>query len=204
MLVLGPRSLDIAYQVVHILVHVLAPGCLPVFTSDGLDLYYYALTAHFGYWVKEVGHLKARWPVAAELLYAQVKKSYRRRKLYRVEARERCGTLEQVTTRLQQLGFSGRINTAFIERVNLTLRRGVAALARRTWSTAQSVGELRLHLSWWRAYYHYVRPRAGLQPGSVPHCRKPTPAIAAGLTAHRWTVAELLLRPSPPSPLHYA
>jgi len=38
---------------------------------------------------------------------------------------------------LQQLGFSGRLNTAFIERVNLTVRHGVAALARRTWATAQ-------------------------------------------------------------------
>ncbi len=82
--------------------------------------------------MKEAGKVKARWQVAADLLYAQVKKTYRRRKLSRVEARERCGTLEQVTMRLQQLGFSGRIQTAFIERVNLTLRRGVAALARRT------------------------------------------------------------------------
>jgi len=94
-LVLGPRSLDTAYQVVHTVVHVLAPGCLPIFTSDGLDLYYYALTAHFGHWVREAAHLKARWQVAAELFYAQVKKSYRRRKLYRVEARERCGTLNR-------------------------------------------------------------------------------------------------------------
>jgi IS1 family transposase len=159
---------------------------------------------HFGHWVKEAGKVKARWQVAADLLYAQVKKTYRRRKLSRVEACERCGTLEQVTMRLQQLGFSGRIQTAFIERVNLTLRRGVAALARRTWSTAQSVGELRLHLSWWRAYYHYVRPHAGLQPRSAPRCRKPTPAIAAGLTDHRWTAAELLLHPLPPALLHSA
>ncbi len=167
MLALGPRTRDVALQVVHALAQMLAAGCLPVFPSDGLDLYYYALTAHFGCWVKEAGQSKARGPVAADLLSAQVTKTYHHRTLSRVEARQRGGTLEQVKTRLQQLGFSGRINTAFIERGTLTLRRGVAALAWRTWSTVQSVGEMRLHLSWWRAYYHYVRPHTGLQSGST-------------------------------------
>ena len=37
---------------------------------------------------------------------------------------------------LQGPGFSRRVNTACIERVNLTIRRGIAALARRTWATA--------------------------------------------------------------------
>ncbi len=32
---------------------------------------------------------------------------------------------------LLRLGFSGRLNTAFIERVNLTVRHGISALARR-------------------------------------------------------------------------
>ena len=35
------------------------------------------------------------------------------------------------------MGSSGRLNTAFIERVNLTVRHGVAVLARRTWATAK-------------------------------------------------------------------
>ena len=41
-------------------------------------------------------------------------------------------TEEALKAALQGLGFSGRLNTAFIERVNLTVRHGVAALARRT------------------------------------------------------------------------
>jgi hypothetical protein len=55
------------------------------------------------------------------------------------------------------LGFSGRLNTAFIERVNLTVCHGVAALARRTWATAQQSPPLLAHLEWWRAYYHGCR-----------------------------------------------
>ncbi len=47
------------------------------------------------------------------------------------------------------MGFSGRLNTAFIERVNLTVRHGVAALARRTWATAKPAPQLLAHLEWW-------------------------------------------------------
>jgi hypothetical protein len=69
--------------------------------------------------------------VAAGLIYGQVKKSYRRRKLVRVTPVMRLGTQADLTLALQGMGFSGRLNTAFIERVNLTVRHGVAALARR-------------------------------------------------------------------------
>jgi hypothetical protein len=60
-----------------------------------------------------------------------VKKCYRRRKLVRVSHVMRLGTEATLKASLQGLGFSGRLNTAFIERVNLTVRHGIAALARR-------------------------------------------------------------------------
>jgi hypothetical protein len=69
----------------------------------------------------------------------------------------RLGTEAALTAALQELGFSGRLNTAFIERVNLTVRHGVAALARRTWATAQQSPQLLANLEWWRAYYHGCR-----------------------------------------------
>jgi len=47
---LGPRTQTMAHAVIHSLRQALAPGCLPLFTSDGLNLYFYALTAHFGQW----------------------------------------------------------------------------------------------------------------------------------------------------------
>ena len=48
---LGPRTQHAAHTVIHSLRQLLAPGCLPLFTSDGLNLYFYALTAHFGQWL---------------------------------------------------------------------------------------------------------------------------------------------------------
>jgi transposase-like protein len=91
---LGPRTQNAAHWVIHSLRHLLAPGCIPLFTSDGLNLYFYALTAHFGTWQEERrrGHHVRRWQVAASLIYGQVKKCYQRRKLVRVTHVMRLGT----------------------------------------------------------------------------------------------------------------
>jgi len=154
-----------AHRVIHSLRESLAPGCLPLFTSDGLNLYFYALTAHFGQWLPlgRQGRKVRRWQVDPSLIYGQVKKSYRRRRLVRVTPVMRLGTEDALTAALQGMGFSGRLNTAFIERVNLTIRHGIAALARRTWATAQQSPYLLAHLEWWRAYYHFVRPHESLR-----------------------------------------
>ena len=141
---------------IHALRRVLAPGCLPLFTSEGLNLYFYALTAQFGQWIEVCrrGRKVRRWRVAAGLIYGQVKKCYRQRRLIRVSQVMRLGTADDLKVVLQGMGFTGRLNTALIERVNLTVRHGVAALARRTWATAQQSPQLLANLEWWRAYYH--------------------------------------------------
>ncbi len=205
---LGPRTQTMAHRLIHSLRERLAPGCLPLFTSDGLNLYFYALTAHFGHWLQEGrrGRNVRRWQVKAGLIYGQVKKSYRRRRLVRVTQVMRLGTEDALKVTLQGLGFSGRLNTAFIERVNLTVRHGIAALARRTWATAQQSSCLLAHLEWWRAYYHFVRPHQALrvalmQPRErggnrlAQRYRPRTPAMAAGRTTRRWTAREVLLCP---------
>jgi Integrase core domain len=121
----------------------------------------------------------------------------------------RLGTEASLTVALQAMGFSGRLNTAFIERVNLTVRHGIAALARRTWATAQQSPSLLAHLEWWRAYYHFVRPHQSLQVTLVQprerggklvaqRYRQRTPAMAAGRTNRRWTTREVLSCPLPP------
>ncbi len=210
---LGPRTQHMAHLLIHSLQQLLAPGCLPVFTSDGLNMYFYALTAHFGQWLQvgRRGRKVLRWQVAMNLIYGQVKKCYRRRKLVRVTHVMRLGTEAALQVALQQLGFSGRLNTAFLERVNLTVRHGVAALARRTWATAQQSPHLLAHLEWWRASSHFVRPHASLrvalaQPRErdgtlmAQRYRQRTEALAAGRTNRRWTARELLCYPLPPVP----
>jgi IS1 family transposase/transposase-like protein len=212
-LYLGPRTQHMAHSLIHSLRQSLAPGCIPLFTSDGLNLYFYALTAHFGQWLEvgRRGRKVRQWQVAAGLIYGQVKKCYRRRKLVRVTPVMRLGTEDALKAALQGLGLSGRLNTAFIERVNLTIRHAIAALARRTWATSQQSSQLLAHLEWWRAYYHFVRPHAALRVALVQpqaqrgkrlaqRYRQRTPAMAAGRTNRRWTACEVLSCPLPPVP----
>ena len=78
---LGARTQDAAHAVLHELHGRLALACLPVFTSDGLKHYFYALTAHCGQWAARGGRRVQQWQVAAGLVYGQVKKRYRRRRL---------------------------------------------------------------------------------------------------------------------------
>jgi IS1 family transposase len=203
---LGPRTQAAAYAVTHALKERLAPGAIPVVTSDGLRLYYYALTAHFGQWVTD-GRRRV-WRVAATLVYGQLQKCYRRRRLVWVRYRMLCGTHAHLRQALRALGLSGRLSTAFVERLNLTVRQGVAALSRRSWATAQTVSGLRSQVAWWRGYYHFVRPHHSLrvalaQPRDRGSGRQPqryrarTPAMAAGVTARQWTVVTLLSCPCP-------
>jgi IS1 family transposase len=205
---LGPRTQALAHELIHELAARLTPDCLPVFSSDGLALYFYALTAHFGAWVQNLGERHRRWTVNVQLLYAQVIKRYRHRRVAEVRHQVQLGTPEAYRLALRALGFSGRIQTAFIERLNLTPRRSIAGLARRSWSTAHSLSELALQFEWWRAVYHFARPHASLRQlvndnstGSArPRYRLRTPAQAAGLVARRWSVQQLLSYPAPPLP----
>jgi len=123
----------------------------------------------------------------------------------------RLGTEAALKVALQGLGLSGRLNTAIIPRVNLTIRHGIAALARRTWATAKPAPHLLAHLEWWRADSHFVRPHASLRVALVQPrergCKlmaqrdlQRTPAMAAGSTNRRWTAQEVLCYPLPPVP----
>ena len=59
----GERSQAMAYSVVHNLKSRLRDGCVPILSSDGLKHYFYAITAHFGYWHQSEGEKKPTWMV---------------------------------------------------------------------------------------------------------------------------------------------
>ena len=48
----GDRTLAMAQRVVHQVVQVLAPGCVPLFLTDGFKAYTTALLTHYGQWVQ--------------------------------------------------------------------------------------------------------------------------------------------------------
>ncbi len=176
---------------IHDLAHRLAPEHIPIFMSDRLAAYFHALTAHFGSWQECPHNHQPVWAVAPDLLYAQVVKVLRWRRLLAAFPRAPCGTLPHIRDRLKALGFSGLVRTAFIECFNLTLRHGIAALARRTWATYRSPERLRCHLELFRSYYHFIRPHASLTLGQQRRtpawywCRQHRRPVRRCLLQHR-------------------
>jgi hypothetical protein len=144
-----------------------------------------------------------------QLLYAQVIKTTRRRRLVRVSHRMVFGTLEALNQVLVPLGW--QINTSLVERVNLSLRQHVAAIGRRTSTLCKGEAGLCQQLALSHVYYNFVLPHASLrQPlaepvatkgyGAAKQWRPCTPAMAAGLTDHVWALREVLLFRVPPWP----
>ncbi len=192
----GQRTQADAHRVVHRVVQRLAPDCVPVFSSDGLRQYFYALTAHFGQWTQPDGKRRPVWQVLPEFLYGQLRKIRSGYHLKYVHTQMRCGTRAQWTKRLQPLGLSGQIQTAFIERLNLTLRHLVAALHRRTWALAHTGRGLRWRVALAAGYYNFCRPHQALRvPLGAGLCRRRTPAMALNVTGHCWRVQEFILHP---------
>jgi IS1 family transposase len=211
----GDRTLALAQRVVHQVAQVLAPDCAPLFLTDGFREYLTALLTHYGQWVQPprrqaLGPLpKPRWLPLPQLLYAQVVKTVWRRRLVRVHHRVVFGTPETVNAVLAPLGC--QINTAFIERLNLTIRHHVAAVGRRVTTLCKHEDGLRQQLALYHGYYNFCLPHASLrvplpQPlstngtGSAQTWRSRTPAMAAGLMDRVWTLREVLLFRVPPWP----
>jgi hypothetical protein len=160
-----------------------------------------AVLTHYGEWVQPprrqaTGPVpKPRWMPVPELRYAQVVKRYRRKRVVGVYHRVVFGTLAAVKQVLATTGW--HINTAFIERANLSIRQHVAAVGRRVTTLCK--------------YDNFCLPHASLrqplpQPeitkgnGSGKRWQPQTPAMAAGLTDHIWTLREVLLFRVPPRP----
>jgi IS1 family transposase len=212
---IGERTLAMAQHVVHQVAQVLAPDCAPLFLTDGFRAYLTALLTHYGHWVqlpRRQAHgptPKPRWMPLPQLLYAQVVKTVRRRRLVRVTHRVVFGTLDCVNHVLAACGW--QINTAFVERLNLDLRQHVAAIGRRVATLCKGEDGLRQQLALFQTYHNFCLPHTSLrqplpQPlptngtGSAKHWRSCTPAMAAGLTDHVWPLREVLLYRVPPWP----
>jgi len=211
----GERTRAMAQRVVHQVAQVLAPGCVPLFLTDGFKEYATALLTHFGHWVQPPRRQatgpapKPRWVPRPQLLYAQVVKTVRRRRLVRVKHRVVFGTLEAVEHVLAAYGW--QINTAFIERINLSIRHHVAAVGRRVATLCKGEDGLRHQLALYHCYYNFCLPHSSLrrpllQPestigtGSAKQWQPCTPAMAAGLADRVWTLREVLLFRVPPWP----
>jgi len=209
----GERTLAMAQRLIHQVTQVLALDCAPLFLTDGFRAYRTALVTHDGQWMQpECGQAqgpqpKPRWMPLPGLLYAQVVQSYRRRRIVGVTHRVVFGTGEVIKLILAKRGW--KINTSFVERLNLDVRQHVAAIGRRVNTLCKHEAGLRQQLALFQVYHNFVLPHASLRlPLPEPmhwmesgkRWRQRTPAMAAGLTDHMWSLREVLMFRVPPWP----
>jgi hypothetical protein len=123
----GPRTVEMAQRVVPQVAQRLASTCMPLWLSDGCTGYLPAILGHYGVWHQaertraQGPAAKPRWLPLPGLLYAQVVKQYRRKRLVGVTHRVVFGTVGAIAQVLSVCGW--QINTAFVERLNLDRKR---------------------------------------------------------------------------------
>jgi transposase-like protein len=132
-----------------------------------------------------------RW---RHVLIAQVVKRYERRRVVDTERRIVDGTPARVETLRRRSHGDGVINTAYIERLNATFRERLTPLARRSRALARRTLTLQHGMYLIGTVYNFCTPHASLPLSSGGT----TPAMAAGITDHCWTVQALLSFHVPP------
>jgi len=195
----GERTLAMAPRLVHQITQVLTPDCAPLFLTDGFREYLTALVTHYGQWMQperrqvKGPRSKPRWMPWPRLLYAQVVKSYRRRRIVGVKHRVVFGTGEAIESILAK--WDWKLNTSFVERLNLDFRQHVAAVGHRVNTLGKHAAELRQQLALFHVYHNFCLPHASLRlalvapepingTSFVKKWRQRAPAMAAGLTDH--------------------
>jgi len=184
-------------------------GSLRVFFSDQRPHYEEAILKSFGRRVQPArkgsrGPLpKPRLEPPPDLLYAQVVKHRCKGRVVEVSEKVVFGTAAMLRDYLDHSPVSQHLNTAFVERQNGTMRHQNRRFTRKTiaFSKKEYWMERQLHLS--LAYYHFCWAHGGLRKeisppiptrgtGSPKKWRQVTPAMAIGVTDHKWSLKELL------------
>ena len=216
--VVGKRTLSHARRLVFRLKSA-TDGHTPFFTSDELPHYADALLEVYGEWVQPPRHgTRGRFPKPRrvpppDLCYAVVVKERENGRVVEVTTRIVYGTAAQVETALHASPVSFTINTYGVERNNLTVRQHSRRMGRKVNAFSKDPDYLEHQLTLAFAYYHFVIPHRGLRQrlprplptrgrnGSYQKWKPVTPAMAAGLTDHVWTMDELLSFRVPPKSL---
>jgi transposase-like protein len=165
-----------------------------LFCTDGLSAYVRAIRETFRNRVPTGKHRRPRLRPWCNLCIAQVVKRYVQWRIIKVERRIIAGTPGRVETLRRHSQGDGVINTAYIERLNATFRERLASLTRRGRVLVRRTLTLQHGMYLIGTVYNFCTAHASLchTGGST------TPAMAAGITDHCWTVQELLSFHVPP------
>ncbi|MEO7908323.1 MAG: hypothetical protein ABIV47_01610 [Roseiflexaceae bacterium] len=165
-----------------------------LFVSDGLVTYIDAVRKAFRTRQTGTGGRPRLigWP---DLAIAQVVKQYAGRAVRGTIHRLVHGRVEVFLTLLWSTPGCQVLNTAFIERLNGTFRSRLAVLGRRTRCAARRATTVTRGMYLVGTVYNFCSVHCSL---TLDTGDRQTPAMAAGITDHVWTVGELLWRRVPP------
>jgi transposase-like protein len=171
---------------------------------DGLASYVTAFLRVFRHPVRTGRRGRPRLEREPGLLIGQVIKRRAGHCLKEVTRRVICGTAEAILAVLLATGTGTGINTAYIERLNATFRGAMTPLVRRGRALARDEATLFSGMFLVGCASNFCWDHESLRV-KTEGCggrkwRGRTPAMAAGLTDHRWTMRELLSHRVPPPP----
>src|SRR3954449_11769161 len=169
--------------------------------ADGLASYVTAFTRVFRDPERTGKRGRPRLKAIPGLLLGPVIKHHSGRRLVDVTRRVVLGTAEAIAGVLSATGTGTGINTSYIERLNATFRASMCPLVRRGRSIVRGEGVLTGWMYLVGCAYNFCWEHDSLRiaapAGSRLKWRERTPAMAAGLTDHQWTMRELLSSPIP-------
>jgi hypothetical protein len=136
--------------------------------------------------------------LAEGVMIAQVIKRCQRRRVVEILRRVVVGSEAAVISRAigTQRSMAALINTAYIERLNATFRQRLAPLVRRTRAGANKQSTLSTGMWLVGGCYNFLWAHRSLGERLA---EEHTPAMAAGITDHRWSMEEMLSFPVPPA-----
>jgi hypothetical protein len=142
---------------------------------------------------------KLKKVVPADLCYATVRKRREKGRVVEVVRTVVFGTLCLLGILLKQSTASTTINTSFVERNNGTDRHQNSRKRRKTYGFSKDLAIHRASSYFIGYSYNYCWPVRTLrtrEPGGPWQAR--TPAMAAGLSDHVWTIEEWITYPARP------
>ena len=189
------RDLPLITRLVQRVRTCAASSCLLV-CVDGLASYVTAFVRAFRTPVHTRRRGRPRLEEAPALLLGQVVKRYGQRRVVGVAQRVVRGTPAAIAAALAATGGGTQINTAYIERLNATFRGALAPLVRRGRAVLHQPARLTAAMYLVGCAYNFCWVHESLRvaglAGSPRKWQERTPAMAAGLTDHCWSLAELL------------
>ena len=199
----GERTAENVVAVVEDVKRRTAGRLMDLIMTDGYPAYEEAILDAYGETITpprtgKRGRPKAPYKVAPKgLTYAVVEKTREKGRVVAIVTRVVFGTMAAVVTALGMSRVSTAINTSFVERQNGTDRHRNARKARKTyrfskdWRQHEAVTYLTLYA------YNFCWPVRTLAVKDDRGPRQPrSPAMAAGLADHVWSMAEWFSMPA--------